>query len=245
MTASGTRIEVLVLGVWCSGSVMGDWEANSAHPVRLDAPRVKQVRGKPKTYQNVVWANAADLHPHYANFTVYTAWRWQQSDLDVLAELAREALAAERDSAVGSRRSIDTQRAYRAATEPKAILALVARLRAAEAVPIAIVGGPLTEASEQVEAEGAAPAADTLRSVRCPCCKGASKRRDVWYDCPCFQGGKKSCATCKLPKTEKDGAIAATIRAWGWDKNPSPGMRDYLTPGWREPVGHSLPSTSP
>lgn len=28
-----------------------------------------------------------------------------------------------------------------------------------------------------------------------------------------------------------------TIREWGWDKNPSPGMRDYLTPGWRDSGG--------
>ena len=25
----------------------------------------------------------------------------------------------------------------------------------------------------------------------------------------------------------------AVLRRLGWDKNPSPGMRDYLTPGWR------------
>jgi hypothetical protein len=70
--------------------------------------------------------------------------------------------------------------------------------------------------------------------LACPCCRKALRRADVWYDCKCFQAGrKKTCATCKLPKAEQDAAIAATLREWGWDKNPSPGMRDYLTPGWR------------
>lgn len=72
--------------------------------------------------------------------------------------------------------------------------------------------------------------------IRCPCCR-ASVRGDVWYDCRCFLGdGKKTCANCQLPKAQQDENIAATMREWGWDKAPSPGMRDYLTPGWRESV---------
>lgn len=69
-------------------------------------------------------------------------------------------------------------------------------------------------------------------SVRCPCCR-ASVRGDVWYDCRCFRGGKKACANCRRPRAQQDENVAATMREWGWDKDPSPGMLDYLTPGWR------------
>lgn len=68
--------------------------------------------------------------------------------------------------------------------------------------------------------------------IICPCCNKA-QRMDVWYDCKCEQGGKKNCATCKLPKDERAAKIAARMRELGWDKDPSPGMLDYLTPGWR------------
>lgn len=36
----------------------------------------------------------------------------------------------------------------------------------------------------------------------CPCCR-ASVRGDVWYDCRCFQGSKKTCPNCRRPKAEK------------------------------------------
>ncbi len=71
-------------------------------------------------------------------------------------------------------------------------------------------------------------------SITCPCCR-EPVQGDVWYDCACFQGGKKACATCQLPEAEQTVTIAATMRELGWDKHPSPGMRDYLTPGWRPP----------
>jgi hypothetical protein len=71
-------------------------------------------------------------------------------------------------------------------------------------------------------------------SIRCPCCRG-DVRGDVWYDCRCFQGGnKRGCENCKRERSAHDAHIAMTIREWGWDLNPSPGMRDFLTPGWRE-----------
>lgn len=69
--------------------------------------------------------------------------------------------------------------------------------------------------------------------IHCPCCTEFF-RGDVWYDCRCFQGGKSTCKNCNLVATERDANIAQLIRAWGWDKNPSAGMRDYLTPGWRK-----------
>jgi len=71
-------------------------------------------------------------------------------------------------------------------------------------------------------------------SIRCPCCRQAV-RGDVWYDCRCFRGGnKRGCENCKRAKPEQDAHIVATMREWGWDKDPSPGMLDYLTPGWRD-----------
>lgn len=70
-------------------------------------------------------------------------------------------------------------------------------------------------------------------SIACPCCMRSSTRWDVWYDCPCFQGGNARCANCDRARSERDASIAANIRALGWDRNPSPGMLDYLTPGWR------------
>jgi hypothetical protein len=73
------------------------------------------------------------------------------------------------------------------------------------------------------------------RGIVCPCCEKPNARADVWYDCTCFQGGKKSCKNCQKPAAARDAAIATVMRARGWDKNPSPGMRDYLTPGWRSP----------
>lgn len=73
-------------------------------------------------------------------------------------------------------------------------------------------------------------------AIYCPCCRKSSKRWDVWYDCQCFQGGKKACENCLRVPRERDEHIAAEMRRLGWDKNPSPGMRDYLTPGWRGPA---------
>ncbi len=69
--------------------------------------------------------------------------------------------------------------------------------------------------------------------IHCPCCNTTAKNRDVWYDCRCFRDGKKSCANCRLTPTGKAEGVAAAMRKLGWDKDPSPGMLDYLTPGWR------------
>jgi hypothetical protein len=82
--------------------------------------------------------------------------------------------------------------------------------------------------------------------IACPCCQKKSRKWDVWYDCPCFQGGRghqvggnEHCENCARPREERDAQIAATMRAWGWDQEspngfyPSPFMRDFLTPGWR------------
>jgi hypothetical protein len=83
------------------------------------------------------------------------------------------------------------------------------------------------------------------RGILCPCCRTAAAL-DVWYDCPCFQegGNAKACNVCCLPPGERDATIAATMREWGWDKAPSPGMRDYLTPGWR-PDATPAPTSAP
>ena len=74
------------------------------------------------------------------------------------------------------------------------------------------------------------------KGILCPCCGRSSKRWDVWYDCDCFQGGNDNCDNCKLEGGTRNARIAATMREVGWDRNPSPGMRDYLTPGWRDSV---------
>jgi hypothetical protein len=72
------------------------------------------------------------------------------------------------------------------------------------------------------------------KRIYCPCCREVIPKGDVWYDCTCF-GGKTDCPNCAREPKDRDAHIAATMREWGWDKDPSPGMRDYLTPGWRAP----------
>lgn len=78
--------------------------------------------------------------------------------------------------------------------------------------------------------------------INCPCCQQVIPNGDVWYDCKCFGGIKGDCANCAREPAHRDLHIALTMRAWGWDKHPSPGMRDYLTPGWRcNACGRELP----
>lgn len=69
--------------------------------------------------------------------------------------------------------------------------------------------------------------------IHCPCCKQVIFQADAWYDCACFQGGKAGCINCSRPAETRDAHIAAVMRYLGWDRRPSPGMLDYLTPGWR------------
>lgn len=96
----------------------------------------------------------------------------------------------------------------------------------------------LTDAARDWQSTGplvtSKPCRERSATIRCPCCRLVISNADVWYDCRCFQGGgKPGCENCARERPEQDAHIAATIREWGWDKNPSPGMLDYLTPGWR------------
>jgi hypothetical protein len=100
----------------------------------------------------------------------------------------------------------------------------------------------LTDAAKDWEAIGPLVTAKARRdggaTIPCPCCRQVIRNADVWYSCRCFQGGgKPGCENCARDRSDQDAHIAATIREWGWDKNPSPGMLDYLTPGWR---GHRV-----